>query len=60
MVKAYSAWSPAAGSYAIGYHQVAGQSSNNFGPSATIAISGTPEISKGSSGPIVDPFSAGP
>jgi LmbE family N-acetylglucosaminyl deacetylase len=37
VVKAYSAWSPAAGSYAIGYHQVAGQFSNNFGPSATIA-----------------------
>lgn len=33
----FAAWNPAAGSYAIGYHQVVNQFLNNFGPSATIA-----------------------
>lgn len=37
VVKAYAAWQPAAGSYAVGYHQVSGQFNNNFGPSASIA-----------------------
>lgn len=33
----FSAWSPAAGSYAIGYHQVANQFAKNLGPTASIA-----------------------
>lgn len=33
----YRAWSPAAGTYGIGYHQVPSQFNNNFGPSASIA-----------------------
>jgi LmbE family N-acetylglucosaminyl deacetylase len=33
----YRAWNPAAGAFGIGYHQVPGQFTNNFGPSATIA-----------------------
>lgn len=36
-VPCFSAWSPAAGSYAIGYHQVANQFAANFGPTASIA-----------------------
>lgn len=34
--KAFSAWAPAAGAYAIGFHQVAGQFASNFGPSVSI------------------------
>lgn len=37
VVECFSAWSPAAGSYAIGQHQVAQQFLNNFGPNASIA-----------------------
>lgn len=37
VVVPYKAWSPAAGTYGLGYHQVAGQFNNNFGPSASIA-----------------------
>jgi LmbE family N-acetylglucosaminyl deacetylase len=33
----FSAWNPAEGSYAIGYHQVVNQFATNFGPSASIA-----------------------
>lgn len=35
--KPYRAWNPAAGSYAIGYHQVASQFEANLGPSASVA-----------------------
>lgn len=34
--KAFSQWAPAAGSFAIGYHQVAGQFASNFGSSVSI------------------------
>lgn len=37
VVPCFSAWSPAAGSYAIGYHQVSGQFAKNYGPTASIA-----------------------
>lgn len=37
VVPTYRAWSPAAGAYGIGYHQVASQFNNNFGPTASIA-----------------------
>lgn len=37
VIKPYRAWNPAAGTYGVGYHQVASQFSNNFGPSANIA-----------------------
>lgn len=33
----FSQWNPAGGSFAIGYHQVAQQFLNNFGPNASIA-----------------------
>lgn len=36
VVKVFSAWAPASGSYAIGYHQVAGQFASNFGSGVTI------------------------
>jgi LmbE family N-acetylglucosaminyl deacetylase len=36
VVKAFSAWAPAAGSFAIGYHQVAGQFASNFGSGVSI------------------------
>lgn len=36
VVPVFAAWSPAAGSYAIGYHQVAQQFLNNFGPTVSI------------------------
>lgn len=36
VVNCFSAWNPAEGSYAIGYHQVAGQFADCFGPSANI------------------------
>lgn len=37
VIKAYHHWNPAAGAYGVGYHQVASQFNNNFGPSASIA-----------------------
>jgi LmbE family N-acetylglucosaminyl deacetylase len=37
VIPIYRAWSPAAGAYGIGYHQVASQFNNNFGPAATTA-----------------------
>jgi LmbE family N-acetylglucosaminyl deacetylase len=37
VIRPYKAWNPAAGAYAMGYHQVASQFNNNFGPSASIA-----------------------
>lgn len=37
VVPIYRAWSPAAGAYGIGYHQVASQFNSNFGPAVTIA-----------------------
>jgi LmbE family N-acetylglucosaminyl deacetylase len=37
VIKAFSAWAPAAGSLAIGYHQVAGQFASNFGSGVSIA-----------------------
>lgn len=37
VVVPYKAWNPAAGAYGIGYHQVASQFNNNFGPSASVA-----------------------
>lgn len=37
VIPVYRAWSPAAGTYGIGYHQVASQFNNNFGPAASIA-----------------------
>ena len=36
-IVSFSAWNPAGGAWAIGYHQVAGQFASNFGPQATIA-----------------------
>lgn len=37
VIKPYRAWDPAAGAYGVGYHQVASQFNNNFGPSANVA-----------------------
>jgi LmbE family N-acetylglucosaminyl deacetylase len=37
VVPCFSQWSPAAGSYAIGYHQVAQQFANNYASNVTIA-----------------------
>lgn len=36
VVPTYRAWSPGAGAYGIGYHQVAGQFNNNFGSTVSI------------------------
>jgi LmbE family N-acetylglucosaminyl deacetylase len=37
VVPVYRAWSPASGTYGIGYHQVPSQFNSNFGPSVAIA-----------------------
>lgn len=37
VIQCFQAWNPAAGSYAIGYHQVAGQFADCFGPNVNIA-----------------------
>lgn len=37
VVPVYRAWSPAAGTYGVGYHQVSSQFNNNFGSGVTIA-----------------------
>lgn len=37
VVPTYRAWSPGAGAYGIGYHQVAAQFNSNFGPNASVA-----------------------
>jgi LmbE family N-acetylglucosaminyl deacetylase len=37
VINCFQAWNPAEGSYAIGYHQVAGQFADCFGPSVSVA-----------------------